>query len=188
MRLRKLPVFLISIWLIFGFTAPAFAQETGENAGDGGEAPSHPSQTLQSPEAPDPRETIGLDPVQAGEAAGQAPVRPHSGGKLNRALPASTVGENFVPIMRQAEDHLLITVGDTVYLPAPGLITLKTQDTFNIYKVVKQTDTGAGPADWLEQVGKLKIVASLDELTIGRVIAARDIIRKGDFVLLRREP
>lgn len=189
MRLRLLPVFLICTCMGFGHSAQASTQETGVTVTEANDGMEEEDQAPTYPAGDASESAIGLDAVQAQDASESARSGNRPGVKQNKfVLPAANLDRDFVPIARQAENHLLITVGDTVYLPTPGFITLKATDSFYIYKHVKKMDIAQGKVGWLTQVGKLKIVASLNELTIGRVITARDIIRKGDFVLLRHEP
>ncbi len=113
--------------------------------------------------------------------------------KLPVFLTSTLLGAGFITlasVQETAEENTGVLVRETGEAAVVGETISLEQDSFYIIynKCVKKPATPSGMLDLLDQVGKPKIVASLDELTIGRFIAAHDIIQKGDLVLLRREP
>jgi hypothetical protein len=97
-------------------------------------------------------------------------------------------GHSWAFITRQVEDHLLITLGDLVYLSAYPSV-LPAGKIYPIYQSLdrKVGQPASGNTGWMKQVGRLEILSSQEGLTIGRVIAVRDIIQAGDQVLLPTE-
>jgi hypothetical protein len=91
-----------------------------------------------------------------------------------------------VPIMQQRENHILITVGDVVYFPTPGFKSIRPRECYRIFKIVGQDIFGSrGKAGaGYEQVGELRIVETHGQLSIGLIVAARDIITEGDAIFL----
>jgi len=114
----------------------------------------------------------------------ESPAENHETARLLRAA-----GHSWAAVKRQAENHLLITTGDLVYFSTARQTVLQAGDIYPVYQTL---DRGVGQppsreARWMLLVGKLEIVAGQEGLSIGRVIAARDIIQIGDQVLLRTE-
>ncbi len=116
-----------------------------------------------------------------------APVAAGSQGKL---VKSEQIINNSIKISRQREDHLLITVGDVVFLPTPAFKTIRPEEKYFIYKKMEKRFSGIGakPLTWFEKVGKLKILEINNQLSIARVIAAHDVIKKGDWVYLSNYP
>jgi len=100
--------------------------------------------------------------------------------------PVDINAKDFVSIIGQREDHLLITVGDIVYLTSSHSREVRKDERLYIYKYTKHTfpHIQPEPFEWFEEVGILKILESNEKLSVGRVIAARDIIQKGDVIFL----
>lgn len=114
----------------------------------------------------------------------EPPAENHETAGLLRAA-----GHSWIAVKRQAENHLLITIGDLVYFSAARQTAMQAGEVYPIYQTL---DRGVGQppsreARWMRLVGKLEVVAGQEGLSIGRVIAARDIIQAGDQVLLRTE-
>lgn len=97
-----------------------------------------------------------------------------------------TLRERMVFITGQRENHLLINVGDVVYLLTLETTMVRQQERYIIFKQVQKVikEISNKPVTWFEPVGKLKILETNQPLSLGRVIAARGIIQKGDFIFL----
>jgi len=121
------------------------------------------------------------------EMEASAPVAAGSQGKM---VKSEQIINNSIKISRQREDHLLITVGDVVFLPTPAFKTIRPEEKYFIYKKMEKRLSGIGakPLTWFEKVGKLKILEINNQLSIARVIAAHDVIKKGDWVYLSNYP
>jgi hypothetical protein len=95
---------------------------------------------------------------------------------------------NAIRIIHQSSNHLLITVGDTVYLANLLSKTLRRNDKYFIYRLMKNnfSEFGLSEMRWYEKIGKLKIIDGSGPITVARIIAAHDVIQKGDAVLLQK--
>ncbi|MEW6516717.1 MAG: hypothetical protein AB1439_07440 [candidate division FCPU426 bacterium] len=98
-------------------------------------------------------------------------------------------GHAWATITRHLDDHLLITLGDQVCLSPNRKVAMHAGEIHYIYHFMDQEADRAESrkTGWLKQVGKLEILSNQEGLTIGRVLAARDIIQAGDQVLLQTE-
>jgi hypothetical protein len=162
---------------------PTYEPESMEPAAGISQPPMEEPQEAADSELPFPPE----DEPEIVEMEASAPVYAGSQAKI---IESKQIINNSIKISRQREDHLLITVGDVVFLPTPGFKTIRPQEKYFIYKKMKKRLPGIGsrPLTWFEKVGKLKILEINNQLSIARVIAAHDIIEKGDVVYLSTYP
>lgn len=89
-------------------------------------------------------------------------------------------------LLDSKEDRLIITTGDTIFLTNFPTKNMQKNAKYIIYKYMKKRLPKAGQCilEWYEEVGWVKIIENHDKISIGRVIAARDIIHQGDIVYL----
>jgi hypothetical protein len=123
---------------------------------------------------------------RSGQASGGKRRLKKMSRKREYLKPVKLISRDYVNIIKQRDNHLLITVGDVVYLTPAKRKRLSKNDRFLIYKYVQRANTSvrAKALDWFEEVGELRILECDDQLSIGLVIAARDIIQQGDVVYL----
>ncbi len=145
------------------------------------------------PTAGAPPDTFEVPEAEEGPEANAAETDTNQGGQAAENPAAfkllRTAGHAWISIVRQVEDHQLITLGDLVYLAASRQSVLRDGEIYPIYQSLDRAigQPAAGSTGWLKQVGKLEILGGQEGLTIGRVVAARDIIQAGDQILLPAE-
>lgn len=89
-------------------------------------------------------------------------------------------------IMDTEQDRTMITTGDTIFLTNSPTKNMQKNAKYMIYKYTKKKLPKAGQRflEWYEEVGQVKILENHGKISIGRVVAARDIIHQGDVVYL----
>jgi hypothetical protein len=119
-------------------------------------------------------------------AAGEsAPPAPAAETPVPHLVPAESIKNTSVSITRPRDEHDLLTVGDFVFLPPPGFKTLTLNEKYFIYRILDKAYLEKNPGQWCERIGKLEIWEINPQLVTGRIIAASDIIHKGDLICLQ---
>ncbi len=104
---------------------------------------------------------------------------------LARLIPMESIKNNSVSITRPKDEHDLLTVGDFVYLPPPSFKTLTLNEKYLIYRVLAKSFLENNQGQWCERIGKLEIWEINPQIVTGRIVAASDIIKKGDLICLQ---
>ena len=107
---------------------------------------------------------------------------------------SSQISENKnrekIIISAQREYQLIITTGDLVYLKTSGHEKLSKTMQYIIYKEVtkKDVDISKKTTVLYEPVGKLRILEINQPLSLAKVVTARGVIQKGDFIFSGKQP
>lgn len=106
--------------------------------------------------------------------------------KVEEKLPsAAEIRTRSVAIGREEDNQLMITVGDKVYLPIPTFKTPQVRDAYTIFKGSKKRIFRNQPEGyWYKKIGKLKVIEVTNLYVLGVVMAANDVIEKGDVVYI----
>lgn len=133
-------------------------------------------------QSPAPSETAAAQPITS------APVSTNAGTAVSTMSKEPTdeeIKNSSVAIAKEEDDQILITVGDKVYLPVPSFKALRVKNDYNIYTGTRKKIFNRQPDTmWYRKVGKLKVIAVNDLYVLGVVMAANDVIRKGDVVYI----
>ncbi len=94
--------------------------------------------------------------------------------------------ESTVAIVRQQDNHELITTGDLIYFPTPTFKVIQPEERYPVYRTVsiRRPGENAGTYAGFEQIGKVKILEIQGKLTLACVLVANDVIRPGDAIMI----
>lgn len=179
------PVQVIATSSAFEALPEAPEPESAEPETSEAEAPAAPAAEASVNPNP-PTAMRKKEPTQAAEtpATVQAAKTAESPAAVQASAAESAAG-NSVPILRPRDEHDLLTVGDFVYLSLPGSKTLAPNEKYLIYRSGAKYSPAAKHAWGSERIGKLEIWDISPQVVTGRIVAANDIIRKGDLVCLQ---